>query len=449
MSGATVAAPVTAAPAPHYEFDAAFQSKIAAMSLRDAAFLQRTDALIKPDYFALPAEAQLVQMAQEYFSKHRKTPDQIIYKTEIGKQVLAKKVSKDLAIDMVKKIDELWLADISDRDYVADSVATFARHQAVIDAFDRSLSKIEKRDFTAVEKLMKDALNVGQNVHDSGYDYAAKLADRTAMRLDRKAGKLPPSGVTTGYPDIDSRLYHRGWGFKELSVLMGRAKMGKTTALIEFAINAIAAKFHVLYVSLEVSAAIIAERADANIAEQIMMEMGDHIHDINKKVKDFTDKAAKFAVHEFPSGSFKTSDLRRLIEHYKARGQTFDLVVVDYADLMAPEHYTESTTENSKSVYVTLRGLAMEEGFAVLTATQTNREGAKVAVAKMEHVAEDFNKIRIADVVISINKTDDEAANKQARLFFAACRNQASGFTIRIEQDTDRMKFIKKVLGVE
>jgi replicative DNA helicase len=89
----------------------------------------------------------------------------------------------------------------------------------------------------------------------------------------------------------------------------------------------------------------------------------------------------------------------------------------------------------------------MLENFALLTATQTNREGAKKAVATMTDVAEDFNKIRIADIVISINKTPEEVISKQARLFFAASRNQRSGFTVRIEQEIDQAKFISRVIG--
>jgi replicative DNA helicase len=127
----------------------------------------------------------------------------------------------------------------------------------------------------------------------------------------------------------------------------------------------------------------------------------------------------------------------------------FDMVVVDYADIMQPERFVESTTENSKSVYVGLRGLAMQEGFALLTATQTNRQGFTAAVAKAEHVADDFNKVRIADVIISINATEEEVKEGYARLYFAASRNQAAGFSIRIEQDRERMKFIKRVLGEE
>ncbi|BBI61622.1 hypothetical protein HSBAA_29280 [Vreelandella sulfidaeris] len=115
---------------------------------------------------------------------------------------------------------------------------------------------------------------------------------------------------------------------------------------------------------------------------------------------------------------------------------------------MAPDFRTQDPIENSKSIYVGLRAIAMQYDVALLTATQTNREGARSSVATMTDVAEDFNKIRIADLVISINKTEEEKANQEARLYFAASRNQRSDITIRIKQDLERMQFLTKILDV-
>jgi replicative DNA helicase len=96
-----------------------------------------------------------------------------------------------------------------------------------------------------------------------------------------------------------------------------------------------------------------------------------------------------------------------------------------------------------------MRAIAQEEDIAMLTATQTNREGAKANVAKMEHTAEDFNRVRIADILISINRTEEEKARNEARLYLAASRNQKGDITIRIQQDLEKMIFIRKILGIE
>lgn len=436
-----------------YKFDEAFQSKIVAMCLRDTGFMQRVDGLVKPEYFENLSEAAIVNIASRYYERYKKCPGDLTTISNLIKHdVIHKVIKKELAATMWASIkSSLMTADISDRDYVVDQVATFARHQAVSKAILDSVGHLDINDFDKISISLKSALDVGENGDSTGYDYGEMLEARTSERIDRAAGKLPPTGITTGFAEIDRVLYHKGWGKRELSVLMGPAKAGKTTALIDFGISACGHmnRYNVLYVTLEVSAKIISERLDARVSSVMMTELGSHIHDVKDKVSKFMKSAGKFLIHEFPTGSMRVSDLRRLIERYKAKGIKFDLIVVDYADLMAPERHTDNAIENSKGVYVALRGLAMTEDVAILTATQTNRDGAKKMVATMTDIAEDFNKVRIADIVISINKTEEEKASGQARLYFAAVRNGPSGFAIRIAQDLARMRFISAVVGEE
>lgn len=453
----------TSAPVEKYKFDSFFQSKIAALAIRDTSFMQRTEGLIKPEYFEDMGQAMAVDLANRYFERYKKVPADInIYATLMRERLTAKTMTPEQARITATTLSALKTQDISDKDFVVDQVATFARHQAVADAMYKAVTCLDRRDFTKIEKLMKQALDVGAHMDNQVYDYAQEIESRTFERIEAAKGVLPDRGITTGYPKFDEKLYRKGWGKRELSVLMGGAKAGKSTALMDFGVNAMAAGHNVLYVTLELGKDIIAERMDANISERLVMELGTHLHDVRDKVKQFTTggrpprypgevvpKPGAFKIVEYPSGSMTIGDLRRLLESYKGKGLVFDLVIVDYADLMAPERYTDSITENSKSVYVNLRGLAMKEGFAVLTATQTNRAGASKAVAKMDDVAEDFNKIRIADLVISINRTDEERAMGEARLFFAASRNQPGNFSLRISQDLDRMKFVKDIIGVE
>jgi replicative DNA helicase len=437
-----------AEPIPHYDFDDLFQQKITAMMIRDTQFAQLTEGLIRPEFFENAGFGALIKVSGAYFDKYKKCPgDKTVLYSLIGDAVRAKTLPADLAKIALSVVPDIMATDVSDRDYVANQCATFARHQATARAILDSVDLIEKRDFDAIEKRMGKALSTGVNISAGSYDYEEMRKARSQERREKAAGTLPPTGITTGFPMLDGYLYHKGWGRREMAVLMGGPKSGKSMAMISFGINAIANGYKVLYVTLEVSSQIIAERMDANISERAMMELGLNIDEVDEKVAAFMSKAAPFKIEEFPSGTMKPSDLRRLIERYKAQGMIFDLVIVDYADLMAPENWTDNVQENSKSVYVSLRGLAMQEGYALLTATQTNREGAKKAVATMTDVAEDLNKIRIADIVISINKSDDERAMNQARLHFAASRNQRSGFSVRVEQNIDQGRFISKVIG--
>ncbi|BBI61623.1 hypothetical protein HSBAA_29290 [Vreelandella sulfidaeris] len=163
---------------------------------------------------------------------------------------------------------------------------------------------------------------VGANDANQGYDYFERLASRTEVREDRKSGKISASDVsiTTGYPGIDSLLYHGGWARKEMVLLMGGPKAGKSTGLAQFGTNACVAGYDVLYVSLEVSDLVLADRIDASLSSVAMAELTDKSDEVRDEIEKLAGKAGKFILHQFPTGSFTPKQLARLIEHYKARG---------------------------------------------------------------------------------------------------------------------------------
>lgn len=450
-SSAPTAVMTPAVPTVRYEFDDDFQSKIAAMVLRETRFNERTDGLIKPGYFESASEAVLVNIALKYFSKYKQVPDTVTLMRLLAGEIEAKRVRKDMVPEIKATIKKLYKeVDISDVDFVVDETAAFARTQAVSQAILDAAELIIKRKVDEALELVKRAGETG--AHDTGlasYDYFQRIEERTQTRKDKITGVAKPTGITTGSIKFDRLLYHKGWGRKELTVVMGGPKAGKSTALGHFGRMAAFAGYNVLIVTLEVSAQIYAERLDAAISDVGMDELATKIMEVERKVKDGATRAAKLVIEEFPTGSLSPPMLKRLLNRYKANGTVFDMVVLDYADLMAPEFRTDSPIENSRSIYVALRAIAQEWDLALLTATQTNREGAKAGVAKMDHVAEDFNRIRIADLVFSINRTEDDARNNEARLYFVASRNQKGGMQVTIKQDTDKMVFINEIVRIE
>jgi len=432
-----------------FEFDAKFQTKIAALVLKDSQFNLRTEGLIRPEFFENQAEASLVNIGLTYFNKYKRVPDTIILLKLIKEAIAAKSIRKDLLMEVKNSVREVTQTDISDRDYVVDEVASFARHQAMGQAILDSVELVERRDFDRAFNNIRKAMDVGAADKVAAYDYFGDIDLRTTIRKEIAAGTRKKRGITTGIRALNKLLYHDGWGIAELTLLMGGPKTGKSTALAEFAKYGAMAGHNVLFVTLEVSKEILAERLDANVADIAVEALGDHIMEASDKIKLAEKKSGKLMIHEFPTGSMDAGMLRRLIARYKAEDLTFEMICVDYADIMAPTYRTDDPIQNSKSIYIDLRAIAQEEQVAMLTATQTNREGAKAAVAKMEHVAEDFNRVRIADLVISINRSEAERAKGEARLFFAASRNQKGEFTVRIKQELEKMKFMAKILGYE
>jgi replicative DNA helicase len=431
-----------------YEFDLRFQRKIVALALRDTIFAQRTDGLVQPSYFEGELEEAVVSVALDFYKTYKKAIDRGSLTAVFKDAIDSKRFRRDLVPDLKRFLVESWAMPIADREYVIDKVADFAKKRAMEQAILTSIPLLEKGNYEKIREAVTKALAVGANDDGSEYDYFGEIDSRTATRVAVAAGTMKPTGITTGYDEIDKHLYHGGWGRCELSALMARAKWGKSMGIGDFAKNASIAGYNVLVCSCEVSAIIYSDRLDASLADTMMRELKLKPFEVRDRINVIKARGrGHLKIHDFASGTLKPSQIRRLIERYRTRGIIFDLICIDYADIMCPERYTDSPIENSKSIWIDLRAIAYEQNAAMLTATQTNREGAKAMVAKATDVAEDYNKVRTADLVISGNANEAEIASGEARLVFAASRNQAE-ITIQIKQDRAKMRFLTKVLSI-
>jgi replicative DNA helicase len=431
-----------------YEFDATFQQKVVAMLLRDEVFVARTEGIIFPEYFDSEAHSWLADLVDRHFRKYRQIPSGAVVTNEVRKGK-ASGLLKPEFVDDLKEVLKYAYAkpDLSNRDYTVEAVAGFARERAIEEGLLRSADIIEKKgDFEDIRKIMGEALDVGSNDGVEAFDASENIADRADLRAAKLSSTSLGSGITTGWKDLDNAMYHKGWGRKELACIMGGAKSGKSIALQYFAVKAAEAGYNVLFVSCENSAEITLDRMDANISDTRMDELATSPARVKAKVTDFFKKSGILKVHAFPNGVAKCSDLRRLIRKYQSQSVLFDFLVVDYADEMAPEFRESEERFNLRQIYQGLRRICVEENLAGLTATQTNRAGGKANVATKHDVAEDINKTRLVDLLISINADADEKARGEVRLWFAASRNSEDecGFQAKCNRST--MRFVTKII---
>lgn len=430
-----------------YEFDPAFQLKIASLFARDTTFALRTKDMILPEYFTETAVGNLVRIIKEHVEVYKNVPDAGILPTLLRDAKAKGRIRPDAMDAIVEVVKKVIRADLSNPNYVSDKVAAFAKHQAIEQAMMTGIPLLEKGEFDKIGELFKKAMSVGILSNGDDYDYWEEIKNRTQKRHDILAGKIVRNGITTGYPGLDIYLYHHGWGRKELSCMMGAAKAGKSMSLGDFTKNASLAGYNCLYDSLEVSKDIIAERVDAALSNTLMRDLHKSPDDVEAEIVKLNAGAGQFKMRDHPTGMLKPSQLARLIEDYRSDGIVLDLVTVDYADIMAAEYRSDNIIDNLRSIYIDLRAIAHEFNCAVLTATQTNRDGAKAASAKATDVGDDWNKARTVDILIGINATDAEKAAGEARLSWLLSRNTEDGFQIAIKQSREKMQFISKILG--
>lgn len=428
-----------------------FKDKALALNLRDRNFCERVDGLIKPEFFDSELDRYILGLVHKHYTKYRINPSPVALSQLLKEDEASGVLRKEVAGPVKSKIKELYKADISDREFIIDKVAEFVRRQATVAATMQAADIIDANgDLNSILPLFQKAIDVGTSDLQSAYEYTDDdaIKQRIAIRRARKDGTMAYNSVSTGFKEFDETLYRKGFGKGELTLYMGASKAGKSIALLDHALRAAEKGHKVLFVTLEVSTEIQIDRMDANISGVKMDNLDVELDKVEDRVSKWTKRAGILKMHEFPAGTFGVSHLRRLMKKYQALGIQFDFVVVDYTDIMLPETTATEGTDRSKQVLVDIRALAQTENVAILSATQTNRTGASVEVVEAIHVAEDYNKIRIADLVISINCNEVERETGEARLYYAASRNQRP-VTITVKRDMSIMKHIKEVIEVK
>jgi len=152
---------------------------------------------------------------------------------------------------------------------------------------------------------------------------------------------------------------------------------------------------------------------------------------VRKALKFLKSLGGRLLIKGMPEGGLTLSRLKEDLDILEAtRNFIPDMIIIDYADLMTPETKYNEYRHDIAEIYKGLRQIALERNCAVLTASQSNRASMGARVVSLKHFAEDIQKANIADVVLSLCQTDEEAKLSKMRIFCCKNRNGIKGFQI-------------------
>lgn len=439
-------------------FDQAFQEQLAAHYFRDDVFVSAAASLVLPDYFDDPNLQALVGVQHGYLAKYGVTCMVKTFVQFLQAEIAAKRAKIADMNEAKRFLGMIYTHDLKDRQFVLDKIVAFARRQAITQSTLDLVDAIDSDKDDLIDKALKnveEAKNVGAADTATATDYRRGYQDRKALRRARMNASSSVLGITTGNAELDKQLMpHRGWGRRELSILMGPPKSGKTAAMISFGLAAAAAGQKVFYASCEVSEDIIGDRSDANISGVPLKQLEQRESDVDAAIAawEANPGLGEFIVQAFEPRSLKVSELRRILKKYQAQGTDFDLIIVDYLGIMKPEEHHQDKRFGLAEIGLDLRGIAVHFNAAVLTGYQTNRTGTQKAsrtVTDGTDAADDYEVVRTADALLTINRTEDDRENGQFVLYFSEMRNTDSGLKMRFSQDMRCMRFIIDFLGYD
>ncbi|RZD42719.1 MAG: hypothetical protein CXT73_02440 [Methanobacteriota archaeon] len=386
--------------------------------LSDPELYARCQAIIDAEYFDRKLRKS-VKFIQEHVNGYSVVPTPEQLKAQTGVQ-----------FTLVKDIDERH------DEWFLDDFEQFCKHKALANAILNSTDLLEENQFGAVEKLIKDAVQVSL-AKNLGTDYYTEPAERLRNL------KTLNGGTSTGWQTMDSKLFG-GFNKGELNIFAGGSGAGKSIFLQNLALNWSLMKLNVVYVSLELSEDLTAMRMDAMNTGYSTKELYKNLDDVDLRVKMQKKKAGSIQIVQLTSGC-TVNDIRAYLKEYTTQtGIRTDCILIDYLDLMMPAQKKVPPSDlfiKDKFVSEELRNLAVELDILFATASQLNRGAVDEIEFDHSHIAGGLSKIQTADNVIGIFSSRAMRERGRIQIQFMKTRSSSGvGQKVDLEFDLNTLR---------
>lgn len=361
------------------EFSIDIQKFFLEVMLTDANCYVRVQGIFNPDNFD-----RGLRSAAHFLQEHAEQ-----YKT----------IPSFQQISAVAELDFVKIDDLSEQhiEWFFDEFEKFSRRQELERAILKSADLIEKGDYDPVEKLIKEAVQIGL-VRDMGTDYFADPKSRLAA-LRNQNGQ-----VATGWSSLDRMLYG-GFNRGELEIVAAQSGGGKSLIMQNLAVNWLERGLHGACITLELSEELYAMRIDSMISGIASREIFKDIDNLEMTVRMAARKYGKFQIKYMPAQS-TVNQVRSYVKELMIKsGKPLDFLIVDYLDLLMPSSVKVNPSDfftKDKFVAEELRNLAKEYKIVLLTAAQFNRSAQEEVEFNHAHISGGISKINTSDNFIGI-----------------------------------------------
>jgi len=231
--------------------------------------------------------------------------------------------------------------------------------------------------------------------------------------LSKDRPNICPLGLSE---DMDDSL-GGGGAAGELIVFLGGAKSGKTSILSHVAANNGLAGRKVLAVSSEISKELWARRVDSALTGQDYTGLITNPGAVKRARSSVQDAGGEIILVDWSDADHSPSELIPLAEKYGP----IDLVIMDYlGEKMVPDYTKSYSRKEQRHQYSRLfqdtRSVAKKLRVPFFTGWQTNREGAQADVVSEFYVAEVWDLVCKADILLGISRSKEELASHKLNI---------------------------------
>jgi replicative DNA helicase len=409
--------------------------------IQNEDYLRKSLPFLKDEYFTDRSEKAIFNEIVSFTNTYNSTPS-------IEALTLAIKEKRNFTNDEVEKC-ETYLQEIeqstkteqkTDNNWLIDKTEKFCQEKAIYNAVLNSISILDGKDKTndkgAIPKILSDALAVSFD-NSVGHDYLEDSDGRFEF-YHRTEERIPF--------DLDyfNKITKGGLPTKTLNIALAGTGVGKSLFMCHVAAGAMSQGKNVLYITMEMAEEKIAERIDANLLNvsiDDLMQLPKDLYDRKvKRVKEMT--TGKLIIKEYPTASASAVHFRTLLNELNLkRNFVPDIIFIDYLNICCSSRIKAGANVNSytyvKSIAEELRGLAVEFGVPIVSATQTTRSGFTSSDPGLEDTSESFGLPATADLMFALISSEELEALGQ--IMVKQLKNRYS----------DPSKYKRFVLGVD
>lgn len=390
-----------------------FQIKVLSSLLKHKEFLHNINDVLNPEEFDNPGHKWIVEQVINFYTKYHANPTPEFLSIEV------KKIENEvLKVTVAEQLKEALKAVNEDREYVETEFSNFCKNQQLKKALMTSVELLTKGEYDDIRTMIDQALKAGAD-KNIGHEYDKDI--ETRYRINER-------GAVPTYWNKINELLMGGLGSGDLGIVLGSPGGGKSWFLVNIGAAAVRAGYNVCHYTLELSQDYVAKRYDASFTGVEFQRI--HEPEFRPMIeKVVSELPAKLIIKEFPMGKTTVSALESHIQKCTTLGNKPDIIIIDYVDLLRSRSKSTERKDAIDDVYTSVKGLARQLDTPIWTVSQVNRMGSKDDVVEADKIAGSYDKIMIADFVMSLSRKKEDKVNGTGRVHVIKNRFGADGMT--------------------
>lgn len=411
------------------KYGPAFQIKVISGLLNHKNFIQNVYDMLSSEPFDSPSHKWLIEFIMKYYKDFHTVPSMDILHIE------TKKIENDiLKTSVIDQIKEAYRVPEKDLPYIETEFTDFLANQELKQALLDSVDFLNSGNYDGIRKRISNALKLRED-KNIGLELSKDI--ETRYREDAR-GTI----IATPWKEINS-LIQGGVGKGDLSLIFGGPGGGKSWFLVALGATAALNGYNVIHYTLELSDNYTGLRYDSyltGISFKDILKSRSTVEERLKQVK------GNVIIKKYPPRRASVYTIEAHIQKCTEQGLKPDLIIIDYIDYLSTKIKGNDRKEEIDDVYISTKGLASELEIPIWSASQVNRAGAQDTIIEGDKAAGSYDKIMIADIVISLSRKRKDKVNGTGRLHIMKNRYGDDGITFNSKVDTSIGDF--QILGI-